>query len=711
MSDEEPRKIYPGYTPPKDPVAARAKQLESLKKARAAAAANRAARAAAAANTPPTPAETKIANDLQDVLDKLPETKRTEISNFNVEGLNFGRKQRSDAADMAKMKVLKLVSAGMAPADAMREVKRSTQTWYAWQYNSPKFKRQAAEAMAEAERRRMMAELETPRPNHDDFEPVRPEQFKTRAAYWAAFRKAYFNFDTFPHIWKLFEAIENAPLGGITMIQIPPEWMKSTSLNDIMVAELCANPDVRFAYIGENQDFARKQMGRLQRRLEWDNASKIPPLYAHFGPFQPPSGERSKKWNADEITLAKSTHDEADPSVVTVGITGQIRGARWDWIVLDDIQSLKTKGDTKRFLEIIQGDVITRPGKNGRIIFICNRVAKGDVYEEMEKIPGFLDEFVCIPALDLSKPVGFQSNFPRQWIDLPNGDRAPLCDDKGNQLGWDDEDLAQRRAKIGEDQWSRVYMMQPQSSQEAYVTADDIGKATDRERVVGQTIVDGQTLGIGRIAGLDPSLHAHAAFTYCAYDADYLYVINTKDLFKATTSQRIFQEIETSSAKFGPDYWVIENNTLQSTFLTDDAFLKIQEQFGFSAVPHHTGRNKLDESMGIPPMMNAIVRGEIRFPRVTENDTDMALLFDQLMSWRSDIPTRRLRQDSLMSLWFCYLVWKNLRDVAESTYGEQWTRQGLSAVTMYDGAVVNLGEGARPPMTPIWTPPSYKVGA
>jgi hypothetical protein len=212
--------------------------------------------------------------------------------------------------------------------------------------------------------------------------------------------------------------------------------------------------------------------------------------------------------------------------------------------------------------------------------------------------------------------------------------------------------------------------------------------ATQKDRRVGMAA----TGSVDTISGLDPSLANHAAFTHCGYDADHLYVIDAIDLFRPTTNQRLFAELERGTQKYRPGWWVIENNTLQSGYLTDDAFLQLQNRYGFNAIGHHTGENKQDEKLGIPAMMAAIVRKEILFPAISEEDTGFAILFDQLKGWRQDIPTKRFTQDAVMSLWFCYLLWRRLRDQVSMDLS-MWKRPGMGVVTAYPYAQTHL-EGA-----------------
>jgi hypothetical protein len=320
-------------------------------------------------------------------------------------------------------------------------------------------------------------------------------------------------------------------------------------------------------------------------------------------------------------------------------------------------------------------------------------VCRGDFYEELERLE-LIDELVIIPALDLTKPVGSQSYFPRQF----DARGLPMLNEKGEQLGWSDEDLAQRRQKVGEDMWSRIYMMRPQSDYASMITEGDIVNATDAERVPGQPAAS----SVAILTGLDPSLANHAAFVACGYDAQHLYVLDVRDVLHPGTNQNLHAEIRRWTERFRPDTWVIENNTLQRGYLTDDVFLALRDQYGFQAVGHHSGANKIDAQLGIPAMMDAIVRGEIRFPRIATEHESFAMLYDQLMSWRVDIPTRRLTQDLVMALWFCYLRWRNLRQLVEAD-PSGWRRASLDEITNYPYARTNISiDGpAERPRTPI----------
>lgn len=557
----------------------------------------------------------------------------------------------------AQLQVIGYLRAGYTSADAIKEVGRTIKSYYAWRQQDEHF-REGCDRAIEAWQNQSEG-LEKGRSARDH-----AIDLNNRETDFLAWRKRYVHFDTFPHLQMIWQAMEDAGPGSITMILMPPEWMKTTFLEDYITWSISVDPNDRILALSEGQDHARKMIGRIERRLETDGTA--PDLVAHFGPFKDPTS--SKPWNADFFTVLGSDHDERDYTLESAGIKSTIRGGRYRKIILDDIQSQRSLSETKRFVAIFRDDVITRPGQDGRIFLIGSRVGNNDVYEALLEEEGLIDALVILPALDLTKPLGQQSNFPPQF----NPDGTPLVDAKGQQIGWSDEALARRRQKVGEDIWAQVYMQSPKSAAGALVTEDDLLRATDSNRSIGETH------GLEALCSLDPALANHAAFMACEFDASVLYVIEPVDMYQPRRNEVLLAEVDRLSGRYHPTTWVVEDNTLQSGFRIDDRFLEIQAQRGFRSIGMHTGAEKTDPMYGIPAMMNAIVRREIRFPgRGSGSNPALVLLFDQLIKWRPDIKTRFLPQDMVMALFFCWKTWRELRERAGVDLSA-WTRGGLN---------------------------------
>src|SRR5579871_2054147 len=587
---------------------------------------------------------------------------------------------QKDRQQAAMRHVIERIRMGDTREQAMAFVGRSPATLRTWLTQNTRFAVQYKQAREAARRDRLGKKLARKEWQSSDFEPVVPSAYSTWASYQVAFRKAYFGRDTPDHQWMMLEAYERA-IRGITAVLIPPYGGKTTLLIDTAIGDLCAFPSLRRGFISEASDVATKMMGRIQRLLSDENEGS--PLFRHFGPFQPPTGDRSRKWNTQELTILNNTADQQDPNIFCTGMKGQIRNRRWDKADVDDPQSQTSLGDTEKLIAIFRGDILTRPGSAGAVRCTGSRVGRGDFWEALER-EDIVDEWVTIPALDAHG----RTYFPLMWVkdDEGNDTDTPVIDESGTQLGWSEEMLARQKLKVGLDQWARVYMQRPLSQHSAMVSEADIANATDRGRRPGQSA------GVASMGCLDPALAGYAAYTMLGYDAERMYVLDVRNRHGVTTHANLFGEIEQLSARYRPDLWIIEENALQEGYLTDDAFLAMKERCGFDAIGHHSSATKGDDMIGIPAMMAAIVRGEIRFPAIDGENPDhwdFATLYDQLMSWRPDIPAKRLVQDMVMSLWFGYKHWRGLRDLL-SMDPEGWRREGLTSVTGYAYAHTNV---------------------
>ncbi|MHB1777973.1 MAG: hypothetical protein ACYCU7_18600, partial [Acidimicrobiales bacterium] len=226
------------------------------------------------------------------------------------------------------------------------------------------------------------------------------------------------------------------------------------------------DPNHRFCVISESQHQARKMLGRIQRRMTDDN--KYSEFIGRYGPFKTPDRAEQKPWNVDYFTVLRAAHDERDYSVEARGAGSKLYGSRYDTILCDDIQSIQGLSSTEHLYDFIRSDLVTRPGVDGRIVFVGTRVGPGDIYERMLE-DDFIDHFVRIPAVDEEG----RSLFP-----------ATVGPD-GRTVGWTEDALKTRREKVGDEIWARVYMQQPQSKVGAPFTESAIQRSLDPARAMG----------------------------------------------------------------------------------------------------------------------------------------------------------------------------------------------------------------------------------
>lgn len=478
--------------------------------------------------------------------------------------------------------------------------------------------------------------------------------------------------------WRMIESVEPIPSEPGRCITVDNEdhlylagrdflvTHNTTTLEDYICYKLGpVDPNLRFCILSEAQSHARKIIGRISRRM---TDRVLNPNYIDmFGPFKPPDREQQKPWNADQITIVHNTSDERDPSVEVKSAGSAIYGARYDVIVLDDIQSTKNINQTPQLLEYFRQDVLTRAGQTGKIIIIGTRVGPGDFYEKLlEEIPEI--NLVLITALDDQG----RSNFPE--VEAPDG----------RKIGWGEPALAKRRAMVGEETWFRVYMQQPQSAAGAVFTTEVIDQAKDKTRTIwlpedrNGTKQRPPVPGLDVIGMLDPALAGHCVHRIASYDFEHFYLMDGRNSKGLTRYSQIWDLIEELTIKWHPSVWVIEGNSLQGGIITDDRLVEMEEKYGFRVEAHQTGKNKADETIGVASMEGAFKRREISIPwGDAETRENFAALPVELDKWRSDIPTKYLTQDEVMALWFGYLYWQRVRATLAVKVNQRVITRGL----------------------------------
>jgi hypothetical protein len=541
----------------------------------------------------------------------------------------------------AQEKVINLLGEGLDYEAAMKAVGRTRNCYYLWKDRYQDFARRASDAEANYKERQEQGVPDADR----DFEK---------------FRLRYFKMLSFWHMREMVKAIDESPGGSFILILLPPEWGKTTVIEDYICYKLALDPDFRCVHISQSQGHARKVVGRIQRRM----LNTESPFVQKFGPFKSDERIETKPWNAGFLTVHRSTHDERDYSLEAKGAGSQIQGARAEIIFLDDIQSRNTLNLTPKLLDYIRQEIITRPGKTGKVVMVGTRVEFHDIYEAVLN-EDIVDKLVKIPAID---PETGESNFPP----AVDADGNPILDERGNQLGWSLEQLTKRQGKVGTQIWDRTYLQQPESTMGPPFPEEVLQNSLDFARPIGPGFVTA-----GRIAGVDPALGGVAAFVVCGYDSLQLHVLDVLGTPGYSRVEQIFEQMEQWTKRYHPESWSMETESMQTGYINDDRLLAMAQTYNFSPIPHLTRGRKFDAIIGVASMAGAFGRGEIRLPygdEYSRQETDK--LLQELRTWRPDVPPRMLKQDRIMALWFNYVRWLQIKDNLMATQG-WWKRSGL----------------------------------
>lgn len=481
----------------------------------------------------------------------------------------------------------------------------------------------------------------------------------TKAIHFADFRRKYLNYITYPHQQLMVEAIEKSPAQSITMILVPPEHGKTTLVEDWITFKLATEPNTRITIVSEGQPHARKILRRVQARLS-DNMSK---MWADYGPFYENGQERrGKPWSSDFFTVFKATHDERDYSLECRGWRSAVAGTRTDYLIIDDVTSMKNHGQAVDIVATLRQDFFTRPGKEGHTIIVGTRVASGDVYEKL------------LEATDHEgKPI-ITSTVIKPAISTYDG--SALCPEM-----WDLEQLKRKRAIVGEAVWWRNYQQKPRAAGDLTFSEEVIERANNEFLSLRTPLADGHT-----IMGLDPALGGGNSFVALSYNDTMTRLMDwrrewglarTEDILAIVDEQcRIFAQMGAPVEDL-----VIEFNNFQRGLGRDDRMIELSHRHGFRIIPHTTGgggNTKLDEVLGIGALATDMSKGTFELPYALDCRDKMATYTAECMAWQPRKSGKELRQDLVVATWFPWIVISNRRKVLQTMAGtEGWKRQAM----------------------------------
>lgn len=447
------------------------------------------------------------------------------------------------------------------------------------------------------------------------------------------FRKIFFEHDSPSFHLEIIKHLEYGQPGSVTMILLPPEHGKTTCIEDFCNYKLGMDPTFRITVGSEGQPHARKILRRVKSRMETPSA-----YVKRYGPFAPITGDDRKArqpWGADFFDVyKKQDHDERDFSMVALGWRSAIAGTRTDLMIVDDIQSRKSLTQSQEMFEVFRQDWLSRPGSKGRTVVLGTRVGPMDFYEHLLDAD-LVDNLVCIPAIN---PEG-EYLWPERYSD---------------------DEYKRMRKNVGEEAWWRNYMQQPRVAGDQCFLAEYVDSCKNEYVKIGEyDEADGLTA-----LSLDPALGGGNSLTTTQFGRSLKILDQVTDYNLARTEQ-ILDRIQEAAIRYKPHILIIERNAFQKGLARDDRLLTMASSYGFRLAEHHTHTNKRDETFGVASMAQDFARQLIQIPFSTDPITRarMEPLINELESWRADVPTRKLRQDRVMSLWFAWLRWRQ--------YGQQ----------------------------------------
>jgi hypothetical protein len=532
---------------------------------------------------------------------------------------------------------------GSTITESSRQVGVTAATYRRWRKEHPEFARKADEVRARFRAANVPGA-------EDDFDGT-----------FASFRKTFFRMDTYDHQRELVEILQAARPMTVTLVTFPPEHGKTSTLEDFVGYKLALDPDYRFGFVSEREHHGKKIIGRVKHRMTHPDFVEY---QARFGPFEP-SPDSDLPWTATHFTVAQRTSDERDFSLVATGWKSAVAGSRYDMLLVDDVQSRKSLNATTEIVETLQQDHFSRVGKQGAIVIVATRVGESDVYDALIR-QGVIDSHVTFPAVKAAADPGCERCAGEGRILDPEApfDEGWTCDCRALcPPMWPGASLDKRRKQVTEPVWFATYQQAPTSSHVRTFTSEMWDDCTHPSIPVGTTSVPGDIFPRQVSLAVDPALDGGNAIQVVAASTENLLLVDATWENRLGQVEKILSRIEDMAMRYRPAEVIIEQMAFQKALANDERLATMAKRLGFRVLPHTTRANKTDPIMGVASMDRSFLRGEIIIPgegQVARFDH----LREQLLAWKSGVPTRTLTQDSVMALWFAWLRWMQTRAAA-----------------------------------------------
>jgi hypothetical protein len=348
---------------------------------------------------------------------------------------------------------------------------------------------------------------------------------------------------------------------------------------------------------------------------------------------------------------------------------GQIYGARADLIILDDCITTANAHEWEKQMDWLQKEVITRLGKNGKLLVVGTRIAANDLYKELRNPKHWSGGKTPFTYMGMPAVLEY-SEEPQDWVTLWKESDVPWDgdDDTPKENGfypkWDGQALFKRRSEVTPSTWALVYQQ------------EDI----QEDSIFPPVLVQGSTNGMRKrgplkpgaaghptqvepyiVIGFDPAMAGNAAFVICTYNrADGKIYINDCINMTEPTPQKIRACIEELVIKYKPQEFRVEINAHQKAYSLDDELRNWLAGYGVCLDAHFTGKNKWDTSFGVASMSNLF--GTIREEKFQKNNLielpssegseGIKALTQQLLTWK---PNTKGKTDTVMALWFAVI--------------------------------------------------------
>jgi len=522
----------------------------------------------------------------------------------------------------AKAKVLALVAEGHSPHKAMELCGKKPDTVRIWMLRDKKFAADLAEAKEDAKNK-----------------SVKALGIAKDEIAFPQFSEIFLDQRVFPHHLDWIDLLEGREPSWLhpsmkyepgqqsrLLINVPPEHAKSTVITvNYSTYRIALNPNVRIIVVSKTLLKAREFVYAIKQRLSHPRWLKLQTTYGPEGGWK----DDSDTWRVDTVYLGSDARNssEKDPTLQALGMGGQIYGARADLIILDDCITTSNAHEFEKQIDWLQKEVITRLGKNGKLLIVGTRIAATDFYRELRE-PKYWSGGKC-PFTYMGMPAVLEyDEDPAKWVTLWAKSDSP----------WDGDEIF------------------PPALIQACIKGTRRRGPLKQGAVGHPTAIEGYT-----IIGFDPAMAGNAAFVVVTYNrADSkIYVLDCINMSEPNP-QKIRNTIEELVGRYKPQEFRVEINAHQKAYSLDEDLRQWLATYGVRLEAHFTGKNKWDTNFGVASMSTLF--GTMRDGKFQGNNTielpstsdseGLKSLVQQLITWKANT---RGKTDCVMALWFAVL--------------------------------------------------------
>ena len=606
------------------------------------------------------------------------------------------------AVNADKARVIELVTHGATTHQAMVAIGKKPDTVRVWLSRDSDF----AKALAEAKERGESTSLASIGKDKSELS-------------FAEFSKIFLDQTVFPHHQDWIDLLEGNEPSWLhpamvyepgqkhrLLINVPPEHAKSTVITtNYSTYRIALDPNVRIIVVSKTLTKAREFVYSIKQRLSHPRYLKLQNAYGPEGGWK----EDADTWRTDTVYLGGDARNssEKDPTIQALGMGGQIYGARADLIILDDCITTANAHEYEKQINWLQKEVITRLGKNGKLLVVGTRIAANDFYKELRNPRHWSGGKSPFSYMGMPAVLEYAEK-PEDWVtlwkesDVPwDGDEDLQPNERGLYPKWDGRTLFTRRSEVTPSTWALVYQ-QEDISEDSVFPASLVQGSVNGARRVGQLRPGAvghpkAVEGSYTIIGMDPAIAGRTALTAITYNrADgKIYVLDCLNMAEGNY-QKIRAAIENYVEKYQPQEVRIEINAFQKAYEMDEELRNWLAGRGVRFTSHFTGKNKWDTSFGVASM--SALFGSLRdgvhqdnnlleLPS-SEGSEGIKALVQQLITWKPDTkgPT-----DCVMALWFAVIRARELIQ-RSSTVQPYTTNRWATRAQMGSRGSINLDE-------------------